>query len=81
MALYEWEREVTDRDGDREVFGLRGDLVFVDCEQENGLLVFTVEGFGGFIGAAVAAFTEASVRAAARRVEAEAEAAGAGEVG
>lgn len=71
-ALYEWDREVADDDGDTVVLGLRGDRVYLDVQQENGLLVFTVEGFAGFIGAAVAAFTEASVRAAARRVEAEA---------
>lgn len=61
--MYEWQREVADRDGDREVFGLRGDLVFVDCEQENGLLVFTLEGFAQFLEAAHRAFAEASLRA------------------
>lgn len=62
-ALYEWDREVADDDGDTVVLGVRGDRVYLDVQQENGLLVFTLEGFAEFLEAAHRAFAEASLRA------------------
>jgi hypothetical protein len=65
--LYDWEREVRDDGGDAVVFGLRGGdgKVRVDVQQENGMLVFTAEGFVAFMSAAAEALEEAARRAQA----------------
>lgn len=61
-ALYEWDREVADDDGDTVVLGVRGDRVYLDVQQENGLLSFSLERFGEFVAAALMALTEADGR-------------------
>lgn len=63
-ALYDWERPIADKDGDGGVLGLRDDQVYLDVHQENGLLIFTLEGFAEFLGAALEAFAAASLAAA-----------------
>jgi hypothetical protein len=63
--LYDWEREIRDDGGDAVVLGLRGERVHVDVQQENGLLIFTAEGFMAFAGAAAEALAEAARRAQA----------------
>jgi hypothetical protein len=62
--LYEWDREVTDEAGETGVFGLRDGKVYVDCEQENGLLIFSLLGFAEFLEAAKETFVQASLAAA-----------------
>ena len=74
-ALYDWERPIADKDGDSGVLGLRDEQVYLDVHQENGLLIFTAEGFAGFLEAARETLAAASLAAA------RADAAVQGEVG
>ena len=68
--MYDWQRPVSDDHGDEMVFGLRGTRVYVDVEQENGLLIFSLLGFAEFLEAGRETLVQASLAAARARRDA-----------
>jgi hypothetical protein len=63
--LYDWERSVRDKDGEKVVIGLRDLKMYVDVQQKNRLAIFTPAETAEFAAIVAEAAAEVARRAQA----------------